>query len=99
VWVLRRNEERLQARALTDSLTNLPNPSLFVDRVDRALTQADRESGSFAVLLVDLDDFEETNHALGHEVGDRPLRETAPERRGVGVPARASCRATLAGSK
>jgi predicted signal transduction protein with EAL and GGDEF domain len=73
VWVLRRNEERLQARALTDSLTNLPNRSLFVDRVDRALSQVDRESGSVAVLLVDLDDFEEINHSMGHEVGDRLL--------------------------
>ena len=84
-WVLRRNEERLQARALTDSLTNLPNRSLFVDRVDRALSQVDRESGSVAVLLVDLDDFEEINHSMGHEVGDR-LLAVVGERLGESVP-------------
>jgi len=73
VWVLRRNEERLRARAFNDSLTDLPNRSSFVERVDRALSQAARESRSIAVLLVDLDDFEEINHTLGHEVGDRLL--------------------------
>ena len=73
VWVLRQNEERLRARALNDSLTDLPNRSSFVERVDRALTRAAGESHSIAVLLVDLDDFEEFNHTLGHEAGDRLL--------------------------
>jgi diguanylate cyclase (GGDEF)-like protein len=73
VWVLRRNEERLRARGLNDSLTDLPNRPSFVDRVDSALTEAARESRSIAVLLVDLDDFEEINHTLGHEAGDRLL--------------------------
>ena len=73
VWVLRRNEERLRARALNDTLTDLPNRSSFVERVEYALTQAARESRSIGVLLVDLDDFEEINHTLGHEAGDRLL--------------------------
>jgi GGDEF domain-containing protein len=77
VWVLRRNEERLQARALTD----LPNRSLFVDR---ALSRIDGESASVAVLLVDLDDFEEINHSMGHELGDRLLVEVG-ERLGESV--------------
>ncbi|MCA1848615.1 MAG: EAL domain-containing protein, partial [Actinobacteria bacterium] len=71
VWVLRQNEERLRARALNDSLTDLPNRSSFVERVDRAL--ASGGSRSIAVLLVDLDDFEEINHTLGREAGDRLL--------------------------
>jgi len=53
--------------------SDLPNRSSFVERVDRALTRAARESRSIAVLLVDLDDFEEINHTLGHEAGDRLL--------------------------
>ena len=73
VWVLRQNEERLRARALNDSLTDLPNRSSFVERVDRALSRADGESRSIAVLLVDLDDFEEINHTFGHDAGDRLL--------------------------
>jgi diguanylate cyclase (GGDEF)-like protein len=73
VWVLRRNEERLRARALNDSLTDLPNRFSFVERVDRTLSEAARESRPIAVLLVDLDDFEEINHTLGHEAGDQLL--------------------------
>src|SRR5918992_168623 len=71
VWVLRQNEERLRARALNDSLTDLPNRSSFLERVDRALAAGG--SRSIAVMLVDLDDFEEINHTLGHEAGDRLL--------------------------
>ena len=73
VWVLRQNEERLRARALNDSLTDLPNRSSFLERVERALSRANEESRSIAVLLVDLDDFEEINHTLGHDAGDRLL--------------------------
>ena len=73
VWVLRQNEERLRARALNDSLTNLPNRSSFVERLDRELARAGGGSRPIAVLLVDLDDFEEINHTLGHEAGDRLL--------------------------
>jgi diguanylate cyclase (GGDEF)-like protein len=71
VWVLRRNEERYRARALNDSLTGLPNRSSFVERLDRALTE--HGSRHIAILLVDLDDFEEINHTLGYEAGDRLL--------------------------
>jgi diguanylate cyclase (GGDEF)-like protein len=73
VWVLRRNEERLRARTLNDSLTGLPNRFSFVERVDRALTAAARESRPIACLLMDLDDFDEINHSLGLEAGDRLL--------------------------
>ncbi len=69
----RPREERLRYQALHDSLTGLPNRSSFMDRVDRALGQAARKTRSIAVLLVDLDDFEEINHGLGYEAGDQLL--------------------------
>jgi diguanylate cyclase (GGDEF)-like protein len=76
-WALvrmrRQTEESLRYQTLRDSLTNLPNRSSFVNRMDRTLGQDARESRSIAVLLVDLDDFEEINHGLGHEAGDRLL--------------------------
>jgi predicted signal transduction protein with EAL and GGDEF domain len=71
--VRRRREERLRYQMLHDSLTDLPNRSSFVDHVSRALSEAARESRSVAVLVVDLDDFEEINHGLGYEAGDRLL--------------------------
>ena len=73
VGVLRQKDERLHHRTLHDPLTNLPKRSKFVDRVDDALDRAARRSRSVAVLVVDLDDFEEINHSLGHEAGDRLL--------------------------
>jgi diguanylate cyclase (GGDEF)-like protein len=69
----RRREKDLRFYALHDPLTSLPNRSSFLEHTKRALAQAARESSSVAVLLVDLDDFEEVNHGLGDEVGDRLL--------------------------
>lgn len=59
--------------ALHDPLTGLPNRSSLLEQAESALGQAARESSSIAVLLVDLDDFEEVNHGLGDEAGDRLL--------------------------
>ena len=44
-----------------------------MDRLEHALDRVDKESRPVAVLVVDLDDFEEINHGLGHEAGDRLL--------------------------
>ena len=71
--VLRQREESLRQRRSHDPLTGLPNRSSFVDYVRKALGRAVKESRPVAVLVVDLDDFEEVNHGLGHEAGDRLL--------------------------
>src|SRR4028118_1825049 len=65
----RQKNEHLRYHALHDSLTDLPNRSLFVDRVDQALTQADGSSASIAIMFVDLDDFKDINHSYGYETG------------------------------
>ncbi|HVF01660.1 MAG TPA: GGDEF domain-containing protein [Rubrobacteraceae bacterium] len=69
----RQKNEHLRYHALHDSLTDLPNRSLFVDRVDQALTQADGSSASIAIMFVDLDDFKDINHSYGYETGDKLL--------------------------
>jgi diguanylate cyclase (GGDEF)-like protein len=68
-----RREKDLLYYALHDPLTDLPNRSSLLEQAESALGQAARESSSIAVLLVDLDDFEEVNHGLGDEAGDRLL--------------------------
>ncbi|CAA9440785.1 MAG: diguanylate cyclase/phosphodiesterase (GGDEF & EAL domains) with PAS/PAC sensor(s) [uncultured Rubrobacteraceae bacterium] len=77
LWALGRvrgqRDEHRRSDSLRDSLTDLPNRALFVERVESALLQAVRERGSIAVLLVDLDNFEEINHSMGHDAGDRLL--------------------------
>jgi diguanylate cyclase (GGDEF)-like protein/PAS domain S-box-containing protein len=71
----RRAEERLQHRAFHDSLTELPNRALFVDRLTHALAHAHRRSESLAVACLDLDGFKVVNDTFGHELGDRLLVE------------------------
>jgi diguanylate cyclase (GGDEF)-like protein len=72
---IRRQMEEIERRALYDELTGLPNRTLFGDRIEQAIATGGHEPRSAAVMLLDLDRFREVNDALGHETGDRLLRE------------------------
>jgi diguanylate cyclase (GGDEF)-like protein/PAS domain S-box-containing protein len=69
--------EVLKRRAHYDSLTGLPNRTLFRDRLEEGIRQAGAAGGSLALLFVDLDRFKEVNDLLGHDAGDRLLAEAA----------------------
>lgn len=67
----------LEHLALYDKLTGLPNRTLLFDRIEQAQARANRADSSFALLVLDLDNFKEINDTLGHHFGDLILIEVS----------------------
>lgn len=74
---LARYAREMEAMALKDPLTGLPNRTALFDELDKAGAHARRSGASIAVLYFDLDGFKQVNDTLGHAPGDLLLVETA----------------------
>lgn len=72
----KRAEDELLHRTLHDLLTGLPNRSLLVDRIDKAIEES-REGRSSTVMLLDIDYFKSVNDNHGHAAGDALLKVVA----------------------
>jgi diguanylate cyclase (GGDEF)-like protein/PAS domain S-box-containing protein len=70
-------DEKIRHLALYDTMTDLPNRTLFMDRLKGILVDAKRYRQTIAILFLDLDRFKEINDTQGHGVGDQVLIEVA----------------------
>ncbi len=71
------DEEKIIYQANYDQLTNLPNRTLFMDRLTRLVLEGKRAKTSIGLMFIDLDGFKAINDTLGHDAGDTLLISTA----------------------
>ncbi len=70
-------EALIYYQATYDTLTDLPNRNLFLQRLAQALLDAERLQHTLALMFIDLDNFKWINDNLGHTCGDEVLKEVA----------------------
>ncbi len=74
---LRARERQLQRLAVTDELTGLSNRRHLEDEIGREAGRLQRYGTPTSLIMLDLDHFKQVNDSLGHQAGDRLLREVA----------------------
>jgi diguanylate cyclase (GGDEF)-like protein/PAS domain S-box-containing protein len=80
---------RLVALATTDALTDLPNRTRLLERIEEGLPRAEQRGGQMALLMLDIDRFKEVNDTFGHQCGDHLLQQVG-KRLGQAVDATAT---------
>ena len=73
--LVRQRTAQVEHLAYYDTLTGLPNRVLFADRLEQALTNAQRNEQMVGALLVSVDRFKKINDTLGHAIGELLLKE------------------------
>lgn len=73
----REAESRIRHAATHDPLTDLPNRSLLMERLDRAIARSQRNNRTTVLLYIDLDGFKAVNDTHGHGRGDEVLKDVS----------------------
>ncbi|HVY57222.1 MAG TPA: EAL domain-containing protein [Xanthobacteraceae bacterium] len=73
----RRSERQIAYMARHDTLTDLANRALFLEKIQEALALLRRTGRGFSVFVLDLDEFKTVNDSLGHPIGDALLKAVA----------------------
>jgi diguanylate cyclase (GGDEF)-like protein len=76
-------EAELAYMARYDTLTGLPNRSVFLENVKQAVARTWQAGEEFSILMLDLDGFKAVNDTVGHAIGDRLLQAVAARLRNV----------------
>lgn len=71
-----RTDEQMRHQAFHDTLTGLPNRTMFNHQIHLLLARAHRTAEPFAVMFLDLDHFKTINDTLGHSIGDQLLKQS-----------------------
>lgn len=80
---LQDNQDEFEFLAHHDTLTNLPNRRMLLDRLQQAIAHARRENETVTLLFIDIDNFKQINDSLGHNAGDLVLIAVADRLRGL----------------
>ena len=74
---VKQTQEQIENLAYYDSLTKLPNRTLFMDRFGQSLLYCKRNNRKSALMFIDLDNFKYVNDTYGHQIGDSLLKEVS----------------------
>lgn len=75
--IIKENEKVLSYQAFFDTLTDLPNRNVLIDRLELLISSTEKETGNFSVVFIDLDNFKQVNDTLGHHIGDLLLQSVS----------------------
>jgi diguanylate cyclase (GGDEF)-like protein len=74
---LKKEQEELYKLSTKDSLSGLYNRMSLMEKVKWLISSKDRKEESFAVIFLDLDNFKNINDSMGHDTGDKVLKQVA----------------------